>query len=170
MLISELHAILPGVALAATVGAAIMAGLLFAFSNFVMRALLQMAPAAGMEAMQRINLTIVNPVFLLVFVGTALLSFALVMMALGLQASAAPRWLVAGAALYLVGVVGVTVFINVPLNNALAKASPQNAADAWPKYVDDWLQWNHVRTVLAVAAVGCLAVGVMRLGQSVGGQ
>jgi hypothetical protein len=96
MPISELHAILPGVALAATVGAAIMAGLLFAFSNFVMRALLQMAPAAGMEAMQRINLTIVNPVFLLVFVGTALLSFALVMMALGLQGSAAPRWLVAG--------------------------------------------------------------------------
>ncbi len=61
---------LPYLALPATVGSGLMAGLLFVFSNAIMRALTQLPPAAGLEAMQRINVAIVNPLFLTVFLGT----------------------------------------------------------------------------------------------------
>ena len=59
-----------------------------------------------------------------------------------------------GAALYLVGVFGVTAAVNVPLNNrleALDAASPE-AALFWPGYVVRWTRWNHVRTVCALLA------------------
>ena len=53
--------ILPITVLAA-VGSGLMAGLLFAFSNFVMKALTRLPPEQGMAAMQLINVTIINPV------------------------------------------------------------------------------------------------------------
>lgn len=42
-------------ALPAALGAALMGGLLFAFSNFIMRALSQLTADLGVEVMQRIN-------------------------------------------------------------------------------------------------------------------
>lgn len=153
---------LPPLALAATIGAAIMAGLLFAFSNFVIQALLQMPTTAAMEAMQRVNVAIVNPLFLCVFVGTAALSVVLMVGAIPER----HMWLIAGAALYLVGVVGITAAFNIPLNNTLAAASPATAAEEWSRFVSRWLPWNHVRTVCAVAAVACFAFGAFELGQA----
>lgn len=48
---SFLTSSLPFIALVAALGSSTMAGLLFAFSNVVMRALTQVAPGCGMEAM-----------------------------------------------------------------------------------------------------------------------
>jgi uncharacterized membrane protein len=54
-------------------GAGLVTGLLFAFSNFIMLALADLPPEKGMFAMQRINETIVNPLFLVLFFGTPIL-------------------------------------------------------------------------------------------------
>ncbi len=121
-----LRPFLPLTLVLTTVGAAIMAGLLFAFSNFVMRALAQLPPAAGMDAMQRINVLIINPLFLLVFMGTALGALVLLLGAMPYRGSA-QRVLLCGSLCYLVGVIGVTAACNVPLNNVLA-ATPAAAA------------------------------------------
>ena len=51
----------------------LIAGLFFAFSNFVMKALASVAPERGMSSMQAINRTVLNPVFLCVFLGTAVI-------------------------------------------------------------------------------------------------
>lgn len=83
-------------ALGAMVGAGLIAGVFFAFSNFVMRALLRVPPAHGHAAMQAINVTVLNPVFLGVFAGTALLSLAVAV--LGLL-----RWGDAGAPAFVLG-------------------------------------------------------------------
>ena len=138
----------------AAVGVGLMAGLLFAFSNFVMKALTQLAPAQGMRAMQLINVTILNPVFLLLFLGTALLCVLILLHALMHLQSPASVWLLAGTALYLLGTVGVTMALNVPLNNLLAAVEPttSKAAELWPSYVAQWLRWNHVRTLMSVAS------------------
>lgn len=104
-------------ALLASLGAATMAGLLFAFSNFVMRALAQLPPAAGMEAMQRINVEIVNPVFLAVFIGAPVLYLVLGLVAFHPSLVGGRWWLAGGAACYLVGVLGVTMLANIPLND-----------------------------------------------------
>ena len=58
-------------------GAGLMAGLFFAFSISVMRALSRIPPPAGIAAMQAINIVILNPVFGIVFFGTMLASLLL---------------------------------------------------------------------------------------------
>ncbi|HEX4572527.1 MAG TPA: hypothetical protein VH184_18985, partial [Dongiaceae bacterium] len=58
-------------------GSGLMAGLFFAFSAFVMAALGRIVPAAGIAAMQSINVTILNPLFFSVFFGTVATSLLL---------------------------------------------------------------------------------------------
>ena len=55
----------------AALGSGLMAGLFFVFSNSVMKALAALPPDKGIAAMQAINVAIVNPLFLAVFLGTA---------------------------------------------------------------------------------------------------
>jgi uncharacterized membrane protein len=135
-------------------GAAIVAGVFFAFSSFVMKALAQLPPPQGIAAMQRINVVVLNPVFLGVFVGTAVLAGIAVFA--GFFPWGTPRSMllfVAGLA-YLVGCFGVTVVFNVPRNERLARleAESEPGLTYWPVYLREWTRWNHVRT--AAAALG----------------
>src|ERR1044071_5696034 len=52
-------------------GCGLIAGVFFAFSAFVMKALARLSPVQGISAMQSINVVVINPVFLAVFLGTA---------------------------------------------------------------------------------------------------
>ena len=90
-------------------GAGLVGGVFLAFSAFVMKALAQLPAAQGVAAMQRINVVVLNPVFLGLFVGTAVLAGICVLA--GFLPWGTPRsllLLVAGTA-YLVGAFGVTV-------------------------------------------------------------
>lgn len=140
--------------LAAALGSALIGGLFFAFSAFIMAALAARPPAEGMVAMVSINRAILRSLFMPVFFGTALLSLALGGYALA-QWTAASCWLLAGAAIYLVGGVGVTMIWNVPLNDRIDRADPaaDNAA-LWALYRARWTRWNHVRTLACLAAAG----------------
>lgn len=61
----------------AALGCAVVGGIFFAFSNFIMKALARLSSAEGMAAMQSINVTVLNKWFLGVFTGTAALSLPL---------------------------------------------------------------------------------------------
>ncbi len=156
-----LTAYLSGLVVAALVGTGLMAGLLFAFSNFVMRALLQMAPASGMEAMQRINISILNPVFFLLFVGTTLLCVLIALTAVSHLPQPGMAYCLVASVCYLLGPVGVTLLCNVPLNNALATQAVSMANEVWSSYALRWQMWNHVRTILAVLASLFFAMGLV---------
>ena len=58
--------------LGGTLGCGLVAGVFFAFSTFVMRALERRPAPEAIAAMQSINVAVLNPWFLGVFVGTAL--------------------------------------------------------------------------------------------------
>jgi uncharacterized membrane protein len=47
-----------------------------------------------------------------------------------------------------------TIFLNVPLNNALAAVDPasSSAASVWGNYLKNWTVWNHVRTIASSIA------------------
>lgn len=142
------------VILFAALGSALTAGIFFAFSTFVMQALGRQTPAAGIAAMQAINITVINPWFMAVFFGPAVLSLVLAIAALrNWEQPSAIYWLV-GALLYLGGTVGVTIAGNIPLNDALAMVNPDSpeGATLWARYLTDWTFWNHVRTVAAALA------------------
>lgn len=147
-------------AIAAVVGAGLVCGLLFAFSLVVMRALLELPAEDGMSTMQRINQLIVQPLFLLPFLGTALLCVALLAGALWWHGGLSSIALMAGALAYLLGPLGVTMAFNVPLNNRLARTDLREAQVLWPRYVHDWLRWNHVRTVLGALSLALLALAL----------
>jgi uncharacterized membrane protein len=99
---------------------------------------------------------------MLAFAGTALACLALAGWALYAGDGRATVWILAGAALYLVGMFGVTVAANVPLNDALATVAPQasDAAARWSSFLGDWLPWNAVRSAAGLAASGMFAIAL----------
>jgi uncharacterized membrane protein len=139
---------------AAAIGSALVAGIFFAFSTFVMAALGRIPPEQGMSAMQSINITVINPAFFLAFLGTAALCLVLVVAAWVNWSQPGAALMLAAGLLYLAGCVGVTIFANVPLNDALVAVQPgtPEAAALWPRYLDGWTAWNHLRTAAPLAA------------------
>lgn len=150
-------------AAAALVGAGLVTGLLFAFSTCVMAALGELPDELGQYAMQRINALIVNPLFLLLFLGTPALCVALLVGALPDSGAPGHGPLISGALLYLLGPFGITLTRNVPLNDGLARREAAEAPVAWPAYRTRWQRWNHLRTALGVLALVALAAGLAGL-------
>ena len=138
----------------AALGAAMMAGLYFAFSNTIMSSLAKLEPAQGIAAMQSINRTIQNPLFFLLFVGTAASCALLLVFSLGKLPATSAILMVSGAVIYLVGSLVVTGVFNIPLNNTLEVLAPNTSGSAnwWANFLATWTAWNHVRTVASVVA------------------
>ena len=147
------------------VGAGAIGGVFFGFSSFVMRALASIPDEAGIAAMQRINVVVLNPVFLGTFVGTAVVGAVAAVLATSSWSAPGSAWLLGAAVLYVVGCFGVTMRFNVPRNERLARLAPTSseARAYWPAYVREWTFWNHVRTVAALTACACAAWALARL-------
>ena len=137
----------------AAVTAGIVAGLFFVFSVVIMPALARIPGSAGIAAMQAINIVIIRALFLVVFLGTAVATVALALLAPD------PLHLLAAAA-YVIGVIGVTAAVNVPLNNALDAVAADSADGErlWRHYLTRWTAWNHVRTVTSTVAMAALVL------------
>lgn len=148
--------------LLAALGCGLNAGVLFAFSSFVMPALKRLPPAQGIAAMQSINILAVTPAFMTALFGTAVACLGLVVWAVLSWGEQSAVLLLAGGVLYLVGAIGVTVAGNVPLNNELAALHAQSAdaADRWNEYVTRWTAWNHLRVVAGLAAAAVLTIAL----------
>jgi uncharacterized membrane protein len=139
--------------LVAGVGSLLVSGVLLAFSSFVMAGLARIPAASGIAAMQSINITVVNPLFMGLFMGMGAVSLAVLVMNVrsnGFEVSMSNI----AAAIYLLGVFGVTFVANVPMNDALAGVDPAASASAefWNSYLSSWTMWNHVRCVVALVA------------------
>ena len=160
-----MNTLFPLVGTTALLGSALIGGVFFAFSSFIMKALARVPSPEGMAAMQSINVVVINRSFLGAFFGTALLSLATIVLVL-IGDHAGAGYFLGGALCYFVGTFLITVFGNVPLNNRLA-AVPATEADAtelWTDYLQRWTVWNHVRTVAAMAAAALHTAGLMQLG------
>ncbi|MDN5753406.1 MAG: DUF1772 domain-containing protein [Nitrosospira sp.] len=148
----------------AALGCGLMAGLFFAFSNFVMQALAQLRPESGITAMQTINIGVLNPLFMIVFLGTAVICLLLVVYSFVRWQTPGTVYLLAGSSLYLIGNYVVTMTFNVPKNNVLAHvdACEPEAVGTWRNYIIDWTRWNHVRTITALAAAALFTIALCR--------
>jgi uncharacterized membrane protein len=145
----------------AAVGAALVGGVFFAFSGFVMQGLELLPAPEAARTMRSVNVTATRPPLMVALFGTALVAVVVAVVTV-VDGSAGAWWAVAGAVVYLVGVVGVTAAANVPRNNAL-DATPRDdeaLARAWWDYRVGWTAWNHVRTVAGVAAAALFVVAL----------
>ena len=156
--------LMPIVGTMALLGSALVGGIFFAFSSFIMKALASRPSAEGIGAMQSINVVVINLTFLGAFFGTAVLSLVAGGLALAGWSQPAAVFFLAGALFYLVGTILVTLLGNVPLNNQLAVVSGTNpgAREVWERYLDRWTMWNHVRTVAAMIAALLFTLGVLQ--------
>jgi uncharacterized membrane protein len=145
-------------------GSGLIGGLFFAFSVFVMTALGRISPAAGISAMQSINVAVLNPVFFSAFFGTAVLAALAIVAGLIGWSEPGAGYLLAGGLLYLVGTIVVTMVCNVPLNDKLARVEPESDEGAllWQSYLSDWTAWNHVRTIASLAASTAFILALVR--------
>jgi uncharacterized membrane protein len=146
----------------AIVGCGCIGGVFFAFSTFIMASLERIGTASGAAAMNSINSVILGSLFMPVFYGTTLASLVLAAGSLSRwREPGAPTLAVAGI-VYVLGMFGVTLFLNVPLNNALAAAAsgtPESAA-VWARYLKEWTLWNHVRTLASLGAATLFIVAL----------
>ena len=161
-----MNQLIPIVGTTALLGCALIGGVFFAFSSFVMKALARVPSSEGIAVMQSINVVVINPSFLGAFMGTAVLSLGVVGFAVVRWSHPSAMFFLAGAVSYVVGTFLVTLFGNVPLNDRLAAVSATDPAtrDLWDHYLDRWTMWNHVRTVAAMVAALLYAVGLMENG------
>ena len=115
--------------LAASIGSGLIAGTFFVFSVAIMRALGQRPPGEGMAAMQAINLVILNPIFLGVFLGTAIVSALAAVGGIVRWELPSSGYLLAGAILYVVGSFVVTILpwrlqiLQAPQDRSFGKTS-----------------------------------------------
>ncbi|SFW82523.1 DUF1772 domain-containing protein [Amycolatopsis australiensis] len=141
------------VLVAALVAAGLVAGLFYAYACSVMPGLARGDDETFVTAMRGINVAIVNPVFLVTFLGAPLLAGVAALLDPG------PRpWVIAGFVL-LVAVVVVTGVVNIPLNNALDSGDDYAALRA--RFEAVWVRWNAVRALVSTAGFGCLVAAVL---------
>ena len=147
-----------------------MAGLFFAFSAFEMETLGRLPPPQGIAAMQSINVAILNPIFFVVFFGTAAICLLLAVWSIVRWSDSGAAWLLGGSVLYLVGTILVTIVVNVPMDDALAAVDPasEEGARLWVGYLTDWTRWNHIRTIACLAATAALIVALHSQGRFAG--
>lgn len=154
--------------LLAAVGAGLAGGVFFAFSTFVMRGLGNLPAADGIKAMNAINVAAVRPPLMILLFGTAAVCVAVIAALIvtwgnhRIDLAVSGRALsLAGAGLYILGAVLVTMERNVPLNRALAATTDASGPMLWRAFLRDWVKWNHVRTVTCVIACALLISGAV---------
>ena len=139
---------------AAAIGNGLVAGVFFAFSSFVMPALARIGPVPGVQAMQSINVTVVRSLFHVEFIATTILSAALIVAPWFITRGMAPRLASVAGVVSVFGSFGVTTWLDVPLNDRLAAATPAKAGAAtrWGTFLHDWGAANTGRIAASTIA------------------
>ncbi|HEX2622345.1 MAG TPA: anthrone oxygenase family protein [Phototrophicaceae bacterium] len=148
------------------------AGVYYTFNVAVMPALRAIRGKQHIAMMQAVNIKIQNPVFFLSFFGpTVLLPLA----AWQNRDLAEFPLLVAAALLHIVGVNGVTVVGNIPINDKLEKINTDHLSEEEADQIREefhgtasaWMRLHNIRTITATLAtalvlIACLSKSMSR--------
>ncbi len=148
---------------------AFVGGVFLAFSDFIMRSLALTSGHGGVEAMQVINREVFRWVFMALFLGMAPVSLILACYGAFALSGAAGILITLAGLVYLFGCFGVTVFFNVPMNEALAgmETSSETTRDYWLQtYLPRWTFWNSVRTLACAVSAALLLFGLVEMTQN----
>ena len=141
------------------------AGLCYTWSNAVTTGIGKLDDFGYLNAFQQMNRAILNPTFLIVFFGPLLVGPINVFLHKNVLGSM--FWfLVLAVVLYVVGVVLVTIFGNVPLNEILdktdlCKATSEEMESLRTLFELRWNQLHLIRTLSAVTSLAILLAGLV---------
>jgi uncharacterized membrane protein len=134
---------------AAIIGIALMAGVYFTFSVFIMKSLEALPHEVAIASMNSINKVILKSGFMPLFFGSSFLSAILIFL---VDAGPSGYWVITGSAVYLLGMLVCTITFNVPLNNQLRDAPSNQQLKMWQHYLIHWTRWNHLRAISSLLA------------------
>lgn len=144
-------------------------GFFYAWVCSTMWGLDQLPENTAIAAMQAMNASVRNSVFAPAFFGTPFVLMGTAFFAWRARAVKATIYFALGGLLYLIGGMGVTMVVNVPMNEALALVKlPLPAAEAatvWQDYSAPWQIWNQIRTGVSGVTLGLAALGFYALGR-----
>lgn len=141
------------------------AGLCFTWSNAITPGIGRLEDLGYLQSFQQMNRTILNPVFFIVFFGP----FFLNLITIYLFKSSSNTMLVlliTGAAFYFFGLILITIFGNVPLNEMLDKtdlsmASIDELKQLREKFEVRWNRLHSIRTVTSVISFLLLIISLL---------
>ena len=149
------------VLLVAAVVAGLQAGTYFTWSTGVMPGLARVDDRTFVDAVQQMNLAIVNPVFIATFLGAPVLAGAAAIVC-GPQAR---PWAIAATVL-AVGTLVISFAGNIPLNDALEAAGPvdkiKDLAAARADFESLWVRLNIGRCLTSAGALAALVMAALR--------
>jgi uncharacterized membrane protein len=159
---------------AACLTTGLMAGVFGLYTHTIMPGLGRTDDRTFVGAFQAIDRAIINPLFMLAFLGALVSSGAAAVLvwrdSLDSLDSVVP-WVAVAFGLYLVVVV-ITIAVNVPLNDELKAAGDPDRIDvaAVRAAFDEtrWVAWNLVRTIASTAAFACLIWALILHGRATG--
>ena len=146
------------------VSTALMAGLFYAWSCSVMPGFARLEDREFVSVMQKANRAIQNPVFFAAFFGAQV--FLIITTIVFYDQTPRFQFLLAAAAIYLIGNFGVTVFGNVPMNNSLDRFDPDSAtAEETSRqrvsFERRWNNLNHIRAFSSTIALILIVIACL---------
>lgn len=143
---------------------ALMAGLFYSYFFSVNPGLARLNDESYLLAMQSINRAILNPGFFICFFG------ALVLLPLnaylGYEGNITLKFsfLALAAVFYIIGLFGITILYNVPLNESLDAFkiegnSVEQLSDMHKAFEEPWNRWHSIRTGAVIISFILLAIG-----------
>ena len=135
----------------------LVAGLLFSYSCSVNLGLHHLTDIEYIKTMQAINVEIQNIYFFIVFMGLLLLLPASTWLSCSANKKATFYLMLIATLLYFIGVFGVTMFGNVPLNNLLAKINLANTSEEILStfrnhFESNWKKYHLIRTSASIVS------------------
>lgn len=147
------------------------AGLCFTWGNAITPGISKLNNLQYLSAFQAMNRSIINPTFMVVFFGPILVQVWSAIQASG--QSNQQFWLITVAAvLYFAGLILVTIFGNVPLNEMLDathldSVNTNQLKTLRTQFEGPWNLYHSIRTLSALIAFILLTIGLLIQGKSI---
>lgn len=146
---------------------AMVAGLFYGYQCSVTNGLGRLEDRHYLAAFQQINQAILNPLFFLSFLGSmAALAFSAFLTYKAGALHVFP-FVIGSLLIYVLGVFGITLACNVPLNDMLAAfqldtASADEIREMRIAFELPWNKWHAIRTLAAIASFVCLTIPMLK--------
>jgi uncharacterized membrane protein len=145
----------------------LIAGLLFSYSCSVNLGLKSLIDNEYLKAMQSINIAIQNPYFLISFIGLVFILPITTVIIYKQQINASFYLMLSATLIYIVGVFGVTLFCNVPLNEQLAKfnistATTNEILKMRQLFETSWNSYHMARTISAIVSFSLAIISIIK--------
>lgn len=145
----------------------LLAGLFYGWQCSVMNGLATLPDKEYLMAFQSMNKAILNPIFFLSFMGSLIaLAITAFVFYKGGNSQVLP-YLVTSLVIYAIGVFGITMSCNVPLNESVAAFDISTATEIQIKemrlsFENPWNNWHLIRTIASIVSFIILTIPLLK--------